>query len=269
MRCRAQIALTPGAKYSVVLISNPRVNERWDFELLADYVREIAPDVQTAVFEDEVVDWSSMPGALDLPTLVVSPAPVWRFRPARGVVFQGLWLPKSREYAALERAAVPVPRWALLTPTDAPDLSAFEPYVVVKPDLSGRGADVKIKRKGRVRWRPPRTDFTRAQRAGDCDWVVQEFVYTGPHPESYRVATLFGEPIWSWKVQADPARRALASRYDFHAGESGGGMSIVSSGKGCVFAPSHDEEILALARRVHRALPEVPLLGVAVRAWAR
>jgi hypothetical protein len=255
------------AQYSLVLISNPRVNERWDFELLAEHVREIAPDVHTVVLEDEAVDWAGLPGALDLPTLVFSPAPIWNFRAARGTVFQGQWLAKSREYAALESAEVPVPRWALLTPSHAPDLSAFGPYVVVKPDRSGRGADVKIKRKGRVRWRPPETDFTRAQGAEECDWVVQEFVYTGQHPVSYRVVTLFGEPIWAWKVQADLGRRALANRYDFHGGRgasTGGGMSIVASGKGSVFSPAHDEEIFALARRAHSALPDVPLLGVDV-----
>ena len=257
----ARIDLVPGAKYNLILVANPRINEPWDFELLASHVREIAPDIQTGVLYDQPVDWSRIPDGFDLPTLTFSPGPIGRFRPSRGVVCQGLPFRKSQEYAALERAGVPVPRWTVVTPTHTPDLSGFGPYVVMKPDGGGRGADVRIVRTGRVRWRSPRTDFTRATAGERCDWIVQEFVYTGAHPVSYRVATLFGEPIWSLKVEADRTRRPLLQRHGF--GQDGqAGISIVASGKGSVFSPAEDLEMFALARRAHRALPVVPLIGV-------
>ena len=41
-------------------------------------------------------------------------------------------------------------------------------------------------------------------------------------------------------------------------------MSIVSSGKGCVFRLCADAEILAFAQRAHRAFPQIPLIGVDV-----
>lgn len=250
------------AKYRLILISNPSCNERWDFELVARYVREGSPEVHATVLDDRTVDWSAPAAELDRPTLTFSPAPLRAFRPPRGPVFQGLPLSKHEEYAALDRAGVPVPRWALLTRTSAPDLSAFGPYVVVKPDRGGRGADVKIKRKGRVRWSRPKTTLAAAAGRAECDWIVQEFVYSGPHPVSYRVASLFGEPLWSWKVEADPARRALENRHDFRGGEDGGGMSIVSSGRGCRFSLVRDEEVWALARLAHRAFPDIGLIGV-------
>ena len=59
------------------------------------------------VLEDEAVDWAGLLGALDLPTLVVSLAPIWKFRADRGAVFQGQWLAESREYAALEATKSP------------------------------------------------------------------------------------------------------------------------------------------------------------------
>ena len=169
-------------------------------------------------------------------------------------------LPKSHEYRALEEIGVPVPMWAVVSRQATPDLEEFGPYVVMKPDWSGRGADVRIVRKGRVRWRPPTTEYTRAIAGPDPDWIVQEFVYTGPRPVSYRVATLFGEPIWAWEVSAAQGRQELQQRYGFKAG----GMSIVSSGKGCVFRLIDDADILALATKAHRAFPAIPLLGVDV-----
>ena len=109
----------------------------------------------------------------------------------------------------MQKIGIPVPRWALVTPDTAPDLNDFGPYVVVKPDWSGQGADVKIMRRGRVRWRPPTTDYTKRLQGDRGNWLVQEFIYTGQQPVSYRVTTLFGEPLWAWQIQADTARRPL------------------------------------------------------------
>ncbi|HEX2063605.1 MAG TPA: hypothetical protein VHE80_04200, partial [Acidimicrobiales bacterium] len=250
----------PGATRGLVLVSNPRVNQRWDFELVARHVHDLAPDVQTAVVEDGPVRAATFPPAFDLPTMTFSPGPLRRFWPPRGPVFHGVSLPKSREYRALEQAGVPVPRWSVVTRDATPDLDGFGPYVVMKPDWSGRGADVRIVRRGRVRWRPPTTEYTRAVSGREPDWIVQEFVYTGTRPVSYRVATLFGEPIWAWAVSAAERLPELHHRYGFGAG----GMSIVASGKGCVFRLIDDPDILALASAAHQAFPAIPLLGVDV-----
>ena len=249
------------ARYNLLMIYNPNIIEPWDFELVATHVREIAPDICTVLWKDGSTDWQRCPPAPGLPTMTFSPGPVRGRRPPRGAVFEGHSLRKSEEYAALERGGVSVPRWALLTRTSAPDLTAFDRYVVVKPDIGGRGADVKIKRKGRVRWSPPSTDLAKTMSGRDCDWVVQEFVYTGQHPVSYRVTSLFGEPIWSWQIQADIRRRPLRHRFDF-TGDHGGGMSIVSSGKGCVFSLVDDPDLAELARAAHRVFPDIPLIGV-------
>jgi len=115
-----------------------------------------------------------------------------------------------------------------------------------------RGADVKIKRKGRVRWIPPVTEFTRRAE----QWMVQQMVYTGPWPTSYRVTTLFGEVLWSLKIEADHRRQPMVGPHDIH------GQSITSSGKGCTFELNYDEQIIALAERAHKAFPDIPLLGI-------
>jgi hypothetical protein len=231
------------------------------FQALARAVREIAPDVEARA----LWDLPAKPGSALVsgqPAVTCSFVPLRNFRPWRGAVLQNRFLAKDEEYAALERVGVPVPRWALLSRESAPDLGAFGPYVVVKPARSGKGADVKIKRKGRVRWTMPRTDYARRLSGPAPSWVVQDFIYTGFYPVSFRVTTLFGEPMWGWKVAADPRRRALKHAYDFRDGEAGGGISIVSSGRNCSFELFEESECYALARRAHAALPDFPVLGV-------
>ncbi len=255
---RSAFSLFPGARYNLILVLAPYI-AREEFEKVAGYVRDIAPDVQTAVVDDAPTDQSPVPPELDLPTMTFAPAQLESYRPFRGTVFQGRPLTKSQEYTALGRAGVPVPRWAVVTPDSVPDLSEFGPYVVFKPDRSGKGADVRIMRKGRVRWRPPETDFTKLVGGPNQNWLVQEFVYTGPWPVSYRVTTLFGEPLFAVRVEADRRRPELSHRYDF-----GGrpGVSIASSGAGCVMALTDDPRVLSLAAAAHAAFRTIPLLGV-------
>lgn len=247
---------------NLLLIAQPEHVQLVDFLALAETVRRIAPDVQAYALWDQPYDWSRLDTSFDQPCLSVSPVPVSDFSPWRGPLLQCRRLYKSEEYRALQRVGVPLPRWGLLTPESSPELDGFGPYVVVKPDWSGKGADVKIMRRGRVRWRPPATDYTRYLQGDTGNWIYQEFIYTGPHPVSYRVTTLFGEPLWAWKIEADTTRRRLSHRYDFRQGETGGGMSIVSSGKGSRFSLLEDPELSALAISAHSAFPDIPVLGV-------
>jgi hypothetical protein len=193
------------------------------------------------------------------PTLLFAIGPLRHFAPLRGCVRASHWIPKSEECAALERAGVAVPRWALLTPDEVPDLSEFGPYVVVKPNAGGRGADVKVYRRGRVRWKPRVAEIGR--NAGDEDRIVQEFIYTGPWPTSYRVVTLFGTPLVAYRIDADRDRPGLPSRYGF-GDVTGGAPTIVSNSRGCRIVLDSDPDVIQLAESAHAALPDHPLLGV-------
>lgn len=242
---------------TLLLVAKRTQNHRPDFACLARYIRQIAPDVRPIV----IADWLFQvlrPRLWLRPTLTFSPVCLRQFRALRGPVFQGNPLSKSQELQRLQEHGIPVPRWAVLTETETPDLSAFGKYVVSKPDRGGRGAEVKIRRKGRLRWSPPENS------GGDrCqDLLVQEFIYTGPWPVSYRVATLFGKAIWSWRVEASHERRALRGPDVFADGATGGGMSIVSTGQGCRFELNCEPDVIALAEQAHGAFAEIPLLGV-------
>jgi hypothetical protein len=243
------------ARRLLLLVTNPAVNTRADFEELAHWIVALDPELAVSVVGDE--NGADLAAELpDLPTLIVSPGPLRNLRPRRGTVLQGQHVAKSVEYRALAAAGVAVPRWARLLPGETPALEQFGSYVVTKPDFGARGADVRIERCADVRWTPPRTQLAEAFGGPFNPRLVQAFVYTGPWPRSYRVATLFGRRLWSIQIEASQAREPLANRSEFH------GQSVVSSGHGCRLSLTDDAAVIALAERASAALPLVPLLGI-------
>jgi hypothetical protein len=223
---------------------------------IAQYIREIAPDVHPLIISDHLRN-AFRPDLWIRPTLSVSTEGLRHFRPLRGRLFHGRQMTKSREYTILERMGIPVPKWTLCQGGKVPDLTDFDKYVVSKPDLGACGAEVKIMRKSRIRGNPVSTRYE-----GLSDTLVQEFIYTGPWPVSYRVFTFFGQVLGSWRVEADRNRRPLKGPQAFAGGPADGGISIASSGKGCIFQLNYEADILALAEQAHAAFPELPLLGV-------
>ncbi len=239
----------------LILITDPAVNSEPDFAELALWIAEVSPETAVFVLRD-LADADTLALVPDLPTLTVSPAPVRRLRPRRGPLLQGQHVAKSVEYRALDALGIPVPRWSRLLPGKTPTLDGFGPYVVTKPDFGARGADVRLERREQAKWTRPRTELAENFGGPFNPRVAQEFVYTGQWPRSYRVATLFGTALYSFKVEADHARQSLADRTSFN------GQSIVASGHGCTFELCCDPELLSLGERAHAAFPNVPLLGI-------
>jgi hypothetical protein len=231
-----------------------------DFRQIAKRVRAIAPDIVPIVCRDRSYN-RLRPQLRYRASFVVAPIEMTRLTNVPGAIAQGIQHPKSTEYRSLESIGVAVPEWELLSESHVqPTNDAFDKYVVVKPDFGGRGAEVKIKRSSRVRWKPPGNRLSVLRE--ETGLLVQRFIYTGPWPISYRVTTLFGKPLLAWKVTADRQRRSLDGPDDFGSGgETGGGYSICSSGKGCQFELIDDTDILELASRAHQAFPDMPILG--------
>jgi hypothetical protein len=247
----------PGRHCNLLLVCKRRLHEHEDFVQIAENVRRMAPDVRPLLISDHLRN-AFRPDAWMRPSLAVSNEGLRHFRPLRGPLFQGRQLPKSEEYAILEKAGIPVPKWTLVTADREPDMTGFGKYVVSKPDLSACGAEVKIKRATRIR--PQQRVCERYQTVSQA--IAQEFIYTGPWPVSYRVSTFFGRVLYAWRVEADRSRRPLREPEAFAGGPQDGGISIASSGKGCTFELIDDAEILALAQRAHAAFARWPLLGV-------
>jgi glutathione synthase/RimK-type ligase-like ATP-grasp enzyme len=166
-------------------------------------------------------------------------------------------LGKSEECEALVRAGITVPKWVLLTEDQQPDLSDFNGYVVRKPNYGGRSEEVRLMRKERVRWKPVTTHA-----AGTSDSVIiQQFIYTGPLPTSYRVCTLFGRALYSMKSQAGADHPRLTTPADVASALKQERFTISANGRDGRPELNFDEEIIRLGERAHAAFPDIPLLG--------
>lgn len=258
---RATLQSDPERDYpkNLVLVAKRQHGHVRDFRAIAKSIHRRASDIRVTVMADRFYNaWR--PQFLRRPTLTFSPVKLRYFQPLRGALRQNSMLSKSEEYTLMDAAGLPTPRWTLLTRENPqPDLSDFGDYVVTKPDCGGRGAEVKIRRRGRVRWCPPAEEQDRA--LYESGIVVQQFVYTGKWPTCYRVSTLFGQVLYAWKATAATSRRPLLGPNRFREGAEGGGISIVSSGRGCSFELADDADVLDLATRAHAAFPDHPLLA--------
>ena len=233
------------------------INERFaaeSFEKVAGFVREFDPSIHAVVMRDVDSPGVTLP---DRPTLTFSPALI-RHHPRRpGRVFCGYPLSKSEEYVALAKVNVAVPRWVLLTEDSTPDLSGFDDYVVRKPNYGGRSAAVKIMQRNKIAWKP----ITTSSAGTSLSTIVQQFVYTGALPISYRVSTLFGRVLSCVKYQASPTHVELPTPADLASVIEQRGFTIIAPGRECHVEPCFDEEIIRLGEQAHTAFPEIPLLG--------
>ncbi len=197
--------------------------------------------------------------ALGQPTCVVSVYRLRAFKPQWATIWTQKMITKSQEYEILDRAGISVPRWAKLTADHQPDLSDFSDYVVVKPDWGCCGAMIRIRSKNTVRWeRLP--DLEKAGSRLNETLIVQDYIHTGPWPVSYRVGTIFGEPIYAWRTIGDKSRPPFEERK--RNARFFNGRSIVSNTKRSSFDSEVPEDVIHFARKVHSAFPSIPLLGM-------
>jgi hypothetical protein len=195
---------------------------------------------------------------LTRPSVTIELSHPWRFHPLNAKRLRQLRKGKIYTNRVTREAGLPVPKFEVITRETVLDPAVWGPYVVVKPDLGGRGAYVLIHRTGRVRYKEPST-LSRDHPGRKGAMMAEQFIYTGPWPVSHRVLTLFGEPMLSIRYEAPHDMPPLPSSADFKS--SGGGRSIVATRHGCAISLYRDEEMLEIARRVHAVFPEVPLLG--------
>ena len=231
--------------------------DRADFETIARRIGERAGDIRAFVADTKEANWADPRFERGAPTLTVAPMPIKRFLPPPGAVCQGHEFPKDEQYRRLARLGVPVPDWTVIAPETALDPQQWGPYVVVKPALGHKGAEIHIKRAGRVRYRPPES-FAERHPARRAPLLAQRFVYTGKWPSNFRVVTFFGRTLLCWRCEAAHHHVPLHSRWDFKAK---GGITVVSNKRDSSYALARDADVIALAENAHAAFPDQPLLG--------
>ena len=242
---------------NLILVHQESKQDRADYEEIARRIDAMQSGVRVFIVDTKESAWSEPRFERDAPALTVSPMPIKRFAPPRGSVCQGFEFPKGEQYERLARIGVPVPAWQRIAPGIRLDPAEWGPYVVVKPELGRKGAEIFIKRTGRVRYRPPETS-PEQRPARRALLIAQRFVYTGRWPSNYRVVTLFGRALMCWRCEADHGYEPLDSRWDFKAR---GGITIVSNKRDSHYGLAFDRDVIALAEQAHAAFPDQPLLG--------
>lgn len=245
---------------NLILVHQCTKQDRKDYEEIALRIGARAPDIAVYVVDTKASGLSDPRFDVDVPTLTVSPMPIKRFVPPSGAICQGYEHPKGNQYERLAHLGIPVPRWVRIQPGTALSADVWGPYVVVKPELGRKGAEIYIKRTGRVRYRSPQS-YPEDHPVRKAPLIAQEFIYTGRWPVNYRVVTLFGHALLCWRCEAAHDYVPLHSRWDFRAR---GGITVVSNKKNSRYSLAADADVIALAEHAHLAFPDQPLLGTDV-----
>lgn len=248
-----------GVQRNLILVNQPGWQAAGDWHKIAAHVRDFEPRIEVFVVNGNLPNSYTRRRAAGRPTFVCSPSPLKGFTPARGRVYQGRVIPKLDQLRLLARAGVPVPRTAVLTPELQLDPADWGEFVIVKPTdilTSSHGTGIQLMRTSRVRYIPP-SGYPEGHPGQRGPMVVQQYVNTGKYVSLFRVLTFLGEPLYSVRFQGTEPRVALDAPDDVI--ESSVIATQALTGREGDFVTSDD--VLAIARRAHAAIPEVPLKG--------
>jgi hypothetical protein len=251
---------------NLILVSDPRRMDRNDFMDIAKHIIGKQRNINVIIVSTEESSDSVPKKLWRNPTLTVAFGPLGKFTTLRGLVLRNAAIPKFQQYAQFCLAGIDTPRTTIHIPGTSYDVAEWGEFCILKPtDLARTSAG------GTVHWRRTRrmAAFDPTRYPDDHVYrqsrlLVQSFVDTGRMPANWRVLTLFGEPLYCFKSICPVERPALDAPDE--------------AIENAVIEPKHpsikgafdyakmrefaaDPEIMAFARRIHRAFPRLPLLG--------
>jgi hypothetical protein len=251
---------------NLVLVSDPRRMDRNDFMEIAKRIVGQQRNINVIIVSTEETGDTVPQKLWGNPTLTVSFGPLGKFASPRGLVLRNAPIPKFQQYAQFCLAGIDTPRTTVHIPGRRYEVAEWGEFCIVKPtDLARTSAG------GTVQWLRTRRMAAFDPKGYPEDHVfrksgllVQSFVDTGRFPVNWRVLTLFGRPLYCFRSTCPIERPALDAPDE----------AIEKA----VIEPKHpsvketfdyaemrdfaaDPEIMAFARRIHRAFPRLPLLG--------
>ena len=244
---------------TLLLVAQPEYLATDDLLVIRDKIVGQAPDLRVLVVgradRADLIDralWQR-------PTLTVSFGPLGKFRSLRGPIFFNQAVPKLDQFRQMSALGVCTPKTALFRPGMALPLEQWGEFCILKPaDLSvtSTGRGIYLYRRHRLGAftlsELPLDHYARSGRM-----IVQAFVNSGPHFSVYRCLTLFGEVIYQ-SISEDPEPHPSLDSPDAVI------ESLLPEPSRSRTAPriDTDPEVMAFGSSVHRAFPEIPLLGV-------
>ncbi len=240
---------------NLLILHTPGFQDRSDWETVKEKIEARAPDIDVRIDDNlhpspETSRWQT-----SRPSVVFSPFILVHYRPPGGPVFAGRHMGKGRECAHMAESGLPVPATVRLVPDLLLEPRTWGDYVIVKPALGTLGDGVQIVRAAEVARR-----YAALTDQGKRRMFIQRFidhVDAEGHPYSYRVLTIFGEPLIQAEYRWVEPRRPLAEIAADPAGKIASNAPGISRNRRLVKIP----DVLALARRVAAAFPEIPCLG--------
>lgn len=247
---------------NLILVNHVGGQSRQDLEEIAAKITALAPEVDVHIAAHDVaVAESGLPEEIwTRPSLTVSFRWPVKFRPKRGLSYAGRPIYKLKQLQIFQKAGLDVPL-TIAYEFGRPLARGFwGDHVVMKPttpDTASRGRFTYLLRTETVGPLAPKL-FPPHHPARKGPVLVQRFIDTGEYATSYRVLTLFGEPVMCVRSRANEKRAPLDAPDDALL-RSQVAANAQDRATNELAAPP---DILAYGRRVARAMPGIPLQGI-------
>lgn len=253
---------TAAHTHNLFLVHHPDGQGRQDFEEIADAISRLAPGIAVHIVphDAEAGACALPPGAWARPSLAVAFRWPQKFRLRRGLMYAGRPINKMHQAQQYTAAGIPIPRTIAYQFGRPLNRDFWGEHVVMKPtriDMMSRGKFIFLMRTERAAALAGQI-FPPGHPAREQPVLIQQFVDTGEYPESFRVLTLFGEPLYCMTVRQKAPRPPL-----FATDEELLATTIASNAsESIVHGLIDDPEVIAFARRAARAMPAIPLQGL-------
>jgi hypothetical protein len=248
------------AKRNLILIHRGPEYEK-DFDEIAAKVNAIDRDI-TVYHLPSNLKVELPVSAWQHPTLTVALMSKFRLPIRRGPILKNYAIEKLDQQEIFRNNGIPTPPALPFRFGMTLDPILFGEFVILKPmdlRITSTGDSVQLFRRSRVEKLSikdfPKDHLIHKDAKG---YIVQKFIDTGERISAYRVTTFFSTPILSVSMKSNVPRPALGS--DDAVLEN---LPVASNAINDKMRYIHaDDDMIKLAQKVHRSLPDIPLLGV-------
>jgi len=196
--------------------------------------------------------------AWQYPTLTVSLSSKFRIPVRRGPILSNRQIDKLDQQNTFRRNGIPTPPALPFRPGMKLDPILFGEFVVLKPSdlrMTSKGIGVKLFRR-RTLENMTGQRFTSIMPPGE--YLVQRYVDTGAQFKWFRVCMFLGSPLYSFFAISKMIRPPLTAN-DEALFEAVIASNFMTDQHIQMYAPPG---VIDMARKVHRAFPHIPLLGL-------
>ena len=251
--------MSQAAVRNLLILHTPTAQALSDWEEVKHRIQTRAPDIEVRIANNLARNSVTRRWQASRPSLVFSAAPLRDYQPAGGKIYAGrklVELGKAEELERMRATGLPVPPTVPLTPDLRLCGEPWGEFVVAKPAAGWRGKMVRL-----VRAEDLSRRYRELTASGQVPMLVQPYIHhvdAEGRAGDYRVITLFGHELlagYKWRTEPQRPLAELAADPD----------SIIAVNDTSLEKTrrlAHEEDVIALARSVHGAFPEIPVLGI-------